>query len=240
MDCIFLHGWGVTNKVWREFATKLSGFDNILTPCLYAIARKSKDKGFKSIAETLSKTIKKNSILIAWSIGGLVALRLLRATTKIRAVVFIASTPCFVNQKNWQNVIKRNDLIQLKKRFANDMWGTLNYFAGLIAYGDINSSQTNKYIRQHLVEEKQNEILSFWLTALEENDQRNQFAELEIPSRIILGQNDVLIKPQIKDQVEVLNPSIHCEIIKNCGHAPFVSRTKETHNLIYKFLNERL
>ena len=82
MDCIFLHGWGVTNKVWREFATKLSGFDNILTPCLYAIARKSKDKGFKSIAETLSKTIKKNSVLIAWSIGGLVALRLLRATTK--------------------------------------------------------------------------------------------------------------------------------------------------------------
>ena len=110
----------------------------------------------------------------------------------------------------------------------------------LIAYGDINSSQTNKYIQEHLVEEKQNEILSFWLTALEENDQRNQFAELEIPSRIILGQNDVLIKPQIKDQVEVLNPSIHCEIIKNCGHAPFVSRTKETHNLIYKFLNERL
>ena len=87
MDCIFLHGWGVTNKVWREFATKLRGFDNILTPCLYAIARKSKDKGFKSIAETLSKTIKKNSVIIAWSTGGLVALRLLGITTKIRAVM---------------------------------------------------------------------------------------------------------------------------------------------------------
>lgn len=240
MDCIFLHGWGVTNKVWQQFATKFSSFDNILTPSFYAIARKSKDTGFESLAETLSKTIKKDSVLIAWSIGGLVALRLLRMTTKIRAAIFIASTPCFVNRKDWQHVIKRNDLIQLKKRFTSDMLGTLNYFAGLVAYGDINSLQTKKYIQQYLVEEKQNEILSFWLTALDENDQRNQFAELEIPSCIILGQNDVLIKPQIKDQVEALNTNIDCEIIKNCGHAPFISRAKETHNLIYNFLNERI
>ena len=65
MDCIFLHGWGVTNKVWQQFATKLSGVDNILPPCLYAIARNSKDKGFKSIAEPLSKTIKKQLAIIS-------------------------------------------------------------------------------------------------------------------------------------------------------------------------------
>ena len=59
MDCILLHGWGVTNKVWQGFATKLNGFDNILTPCLYDVSKNSKNQGFSSLARALSKIIKK-------------------------------------------------------------------------------------------------------------------------------------------------------------------------------------
>ena len=61
MDCILLHGWGVTNQVWQGFVEKLEGFDNILNPCLYDITRKSKDKGFGFVASSLSKTIKKDT-----------------------------------------------------------------------------------------------------------------------------------------------------------------------------------
>tara|TARA_B100000929_G_scaffold92088_1_gene72298 strand:- start:7183 stop:7923 length:741 start_codon:yes stop_codon:yes gene_type:complete len=240
MDCILLHGWGVTNQVWEGFITKFDGFDNILTPCLYSIARQSKDKSFKSVAKTLSKIIKKDSVLVTWSIGGLIALRLLPLTKKVKAIIFIASTPCFLNQEGWPNVIQKDKLDELKRRFFKNEKGTLSYFSGLITNGDINPSQSSKYVRQYLVKERQNEILSFWLNELEADDQRKQFATMGIPSHTILGENDVLIKSKIKNQIENLNSSSHCTIIQDCGHTPFVSKPKETYNLIYQFLNERI
>jgi pimeloyl-[acyl-carrier protein] methyl ester esterase len=91
-----------------------------------------------------------------------------------------------------------------------------------------------------LAAEKQSQILSSWLSELEKIDQRDQFAALEIPVQIILGQNDILIKSNIQNQIRQLNPYTHCSIIKDCGHAPFISRPDETYNVINKFLNERI
>ena len=240
MDCILLHGWGVTNKVWQGFATKLNGFDNILTPCLYDISKKSKGQGFRPVAKALSKIIKQDSVVVAWSIGGLIALRLMPLTTKIKAIIFIASPPCFINKKEWPNVIQKNKLDELKNRFSENTKGALNHFSGLVAAGDAFSSKINKHIRQSLAKETQKEILSCWLREIEVDDQRNQFMKMEIPSNIILGQNDALIKPRIKNQMEALNINTHCVIIENCGHAPFISKPAETNNIVHQFLNESM
>ena len=91
-----------------------------------------------------------------------------------------------------------------------------------------------------MAKETQKEILSCWLREMETDDQRNQFIKMEIPSNIILGQNDVFIKSRIKNQMEALNINTHCVIIENCGHAPFISKPAETYNIVYQFLNERM
>ena len=240
LNCVLLHGWGVSNNVWKSFVLKLNDFENVYTPCLYNIYRHSNDQGFETAAKALSKKIKKNSIVIAWSIGGLIALRLMALTTKVRAIIFIASSPCFINKEGWPNVINKNSLSELKKRFSSDAAGGLKHFAGLVAYGDKSSSVTNKTIRQYLAAEKQSQILSSWLSELEKIDQRDQFAALEIPAQFILGQNDILVKSNIQNQIRQLNPYAHRSIIKDCGHAPFISRPDETYNVINKFLNERI
>ena len=240
MDCILLHGWGVTNKVWQGFATKLNGFDNILMPCLYDVSKNSKNQGFSSLARALSKIIKKDSIVVAWSIGGLIALRLMPLTTKIKAIIFIASSPCFINKEDWSNVIQTNKLDELKNRFSENTKGALNHFSGLVATGDEFPSKINKHIRQNLAKETQKEILSCWLREMEIDDQRNQFIKMEIPSNIILGQNDVLIKSKIQYQMEELNPNAYCTIVENCGHAPFISKPLQTYNLVQRFLNDKI
>lgn len=240
LNCVLLHGWGVSNNVWKSFILKLSNFENIYTPCLYDIYGHSNDWRFEAAAKALRKKIKKNSIVIAWSIGGLIALRLMALTTRVRAIIFIASSPCFINKEGWPNVIHKNSLSELKKRFSSDAAAGLKHFAGLVAYGDMSSSVTNKTIRQYLAAEKQTQILSSWLNELEKTDQRDRFAALEIPVQIILGQNDILIKSNIQNQIRQLNPYTHNSIIKDCGHAPFISRPDETYKVINKFLNERI
>ena len=240
MDCILLHGWGVTHRVWQGFVAKFNGFDNVLMPCLYDISKKSKDKGFGSIADTLSRIIKKDSVVIAWSIGGLIALRLMPLTKKIKAVIFIASTPCFLNKEEWPNAIQKNKLDELTKRFSEDTKSALNNFSGLVAAGDPAPLETNKYIRKNLAKETEKEILSCRLREMGADDQRKKFMEIEIPSNMILGRNDVLIKHKIQNQMKALNPNTQISIVENCGHAPFISKPTATYDLMHHFLNEKV
>tara|TARA_Y100000748_G_scaffold96945_1_gene80796 strand:+ start:1031 stop:1771 length:741 start_codon:yes stop_codon:yes gene_type:complete len=240
MDCFLLHGWGVTNLIWEKFSPNFNLFKNIYTPCLYGPIVKSEGTSLESISEALSKIIKNDSILVAWSISGLIALKLLGMSSKIKAVVFIASTPCFINKHRWHNVIDTKDLEELKKKFANNTRSSLNHFASLVAHGDTQASKTNKAVRRYLAHERNKNSLSSWLNELETTDFRKILAFINIPCFFIFGENDILIKSRINKQVECLMPEAKCTTIKNCGHAPFISQPEVTYKLISEFLNERI
>jgi len=237
LDCMLLHGWGVSNTVWREFAGRLSYFDRVSTPCLYEAASKTNDNKFESIATELSKKINTDCVVIAWSMGGLIATCLERQTDKLKAIIFIASTPCFVNKEGWLNTIDKESISDLQHRLSNNPAAALEYFAGLIAHGDVAAKKTNKVIRHHLVDEKHSAILSSWLIEMQEVDQRNEFAALKIPTRVLLGEDDVFINSRIKNQLKQLNPNMQCTVLRGCGHAPFISMSEETNKIISGFVS---
>ncbi len=239
MDCVLLHGWGATNKVWSNFAGSLESFNNVSAPCLYQSARKTKDNKFESIAKVLSEKIDSDAIIIAWSIGGLVATPLAKLTSKIKAVIFIASAPCFVNKNNWSNVIDQESIESLHVSLSKDTKETLNYFAGLIAHGDESVKTTNKVVRSSLADEKHKEVLYSWLVQMQETDQREMFAGLKLPAQFIIGEKDSLIKSKIEKQIKHLNPNIESVVINNCGHAPFLSKQDQTNKIISEFINAK-
>jgi len=239
MDCVLLHGWGASNTIWNDFSKLLNGFNSISKPCLYEATAKTKDNAFESIAAELNDSINADTVLVAWSIGGLIATPLAKLTDKIKAVVFITSTPCFVNKKDWGNAIDKEGIDDLQIRLAKDTGSALEYFAGLIAYGDVSVKETNKTIRNNLAHEKHSAILSSWLTQMLEADQRNKFSELDLPMQIILAENDSLINSKIENQLKQLNPNIVCEAINKSGHAPFISKQAETIKIINGFINAK-
>jgi pimeloyl-[acyl-carrier protein] methyl ester esterase len=239
LDCILLHGWGVSNGVWQDFSDQLKGFNKVSTPSLYEIASNTEDNKLESIAAALSEKINADSIVVAWSIGGLIATHMAKLTNKIKAVIFIASTPCFINKKNWPNVIDRNNICNLQKKLLKNTENTLEYFAGLIAHGDIPIKNTNKFLRGNLANEKYKIMLSDWLTQMQETDQRKEFAELNIPALLILGENDSLINSKMESQIKQLNFNIEHKAVKDCGHAPFISKREETIKIINDFINAK-
>ncbi len=239
LDCMLLHGWGVSNTVWHEFAGRLNCFNNISTPCLYEVASNTKDNKFESIATALSKTINTDCIVIAWSIGGLIATRLAELTDKIKTIIFIASTPCFVNKADWLYTIDRNSINDLQQKLSNNPVTALEYFAGLIAQGDISSKKTNRNIRKNLANNNYSTILSSWLIEAQQTDQRNEFAALKIPTQVLLGEHDALISSQIEKQIKQLSPNTQCALLSDCGHAPFISKPEETHKIINEFISAK-
>jgi len=239
MACLLLHGWGVSNTLWQDFADRLTGFNQIAMPCLYKISEEAKDNQFESIAATLSEKLNSNSVVIAWSIGGLIAAHMAKLTDKVKAIIFIASTPCFVNKENWLNAIDKKNIEALKNNLRRDTNSTLEYFSGLIAHGDASVKQTNETIRNHLAENKNKAVLATWLDQMQKTDQRNKWAEIKLPLQMILGGNDSLINLKTEFQIKELNPNIEVQVIKNCGHAPFLSKQQDTIKIINNFIDAK-
>ncbi|GJM04722.1 MAG: pimeloyl-[acyl-carrier protein] methyl ester esterase [marine bacterium B5-7] len=240
LNCILLHGWGINRTIWGGLSSRLNSFDSIDNICLYTIAEEVKASGVDALASYLKDRVKNNTVIVAWSFGGLVATRLASFSNKIKAIVYIASPPCFINTPDWNNVLDTKSISELQRNLLNNPKKTIEYFAGLVAHGDEDVKKTIKTIKPCLAEEKDRQVLSFWLKELLEQDQRKIFSALNIPIQHLLAEHDALISPEIINQLKQLRPQMECEVIKNSCHAPFVGRPQEIINSIDGFISARL
>ncbi|MCG8378633.1 MAG: alpha/beta fold hydrolase [Proteobacteria bacterium] len=232
-----LHGWGINHTVWKTFSSRLTGFDKIISPCLYDVADQINDSSLMSLANETGSNIKNDCVVIGWSLGGLIALYLATMFKKVKGVIFITSTPKFVNNDNWLFTIDISDHRELYRNLTENHDQTVRYFSQLVAHGDTSAKQTIKYLSSHLTKSKYNNTLRFWLNELEQLDLRQQFCKLSIPALILLANNDALIKWGISDQLRILNPDLGIKNLPDCGHAPFISKERETTKLIKDFID---
>lgn len=239
MNALLLHGWGTENTVWEEAQNSFSVFDSFLSPCLYDIVKKHKNSDLDSIASDLSGSIGPDTVVLAWSLGGLIATSLQNLSDKVKAIVFIASSPCFVNKEGWQNVIDISNIKDLQVRLECNTTKALQYFSGLVVHGDVKPKETNKILRQHLTNEENKGILIAWLHQMKSIDFRKNFAEINCPVLVISGENDSLFKAGIENDLKQLNQNIESRVIKDCGHAPFLGKQSETSMIINEFINAK-
>ena len=237
MECLLLHGWGTKQSVWNKLIVRLKGFESIDAPCLYQVARQTNDYEFKSIATELSDSISNDCVVISWSIGGLIAMPLQQLSKNIKAIILIASAPCFVNKGEWSNVIDEKGIRALKLKLNKNTTDALDYFSGLIAHGDKKPKDMMKQLREHMADERDNEILSSWLDQMITTDQRNCFSEIDCPVKMILAENDSLIHSAIETDLKLLNPNVDICVMEGCGHAPHVSMPEQTSVFIKEFID---
>lgn len=239
LNCILLHGWGFNKTIWDYFIDNLNGFDQVDAVCLYTLAEEAKAHGVEALASCLKEKIQIDTVIIAWSFGGLIATRLASLSGKIKGIVYIASTPCFVNKPDWNNVLDKKSISGLQSNLLRDPKKTIEYFAGLIAHGDKDAKKIITTIRSNFANEKYSGILFSWLNDLIEQDQRKEFAALSIPTQHVLAEGDGLISPGIIKQLKQLRPKMECRIIKNSCHASFISQPQETINILDGFISEQ-
>ena len=232
-----LHGWGINHTVWKTFSSRLTGFDKIISPCLYDVADQINDSSLMSLANETGSNIKNDCVVIGWSLGGLIALYLATMFKKVKGVIFITSTPKFVNNGNWLFTIDISDHQDLYRNLTENHDQAVRYFSQLIAHGDVSAKQTINYLSSHLTERKYNNTLLSWLNELEQSDLRHQLSALSVPTLILLANNDALIKPDISVQLKKLNPNLNIKTLYECGHAPFISKERETTKLIKDFID---
>lgn len=242
MDLVLIHGWGFNHRVWRNFIPHVK--DQWRVTCIdlpgYGSAENKDDShsdqgSIDQIVNNINSGIPGNAIVFAWSLGGTVAMKLAQRRSDIKALVLLASSPCFLKKQDWQHGVKPADFSKLVSQLSKDKIKTLQTFAGLVAMGDAHPRQTLNELNEHLVNDvPDQETLMSGLEILRDEDLRQDLIKQHCPIGIIFGEKDILVKCSTGDAIQATRPDIHTIEISETGHAPFLSRPQETADALMK------
>jgi len=238
---VLLPGWGFNHAVWDSMSAILRKA-SIQTCCpdlQIAVDRagKTSEWSIDDYIDPLMKVLTSPCVLVGWSLGGLVAIRLARHLPgTIRAVVLLASTPCFYRRYDWPYGILETGFANLAKRIDRRLQTGLSYFCDLVACGDTAPRKTTGILRRAVIDDR--ELLLHGLHVLAHEDLRRDLSAMTCPVAIILGANDKMLDPAVVEEINRLRPDAYHAIIRNTGHAPFIQCVDETILHIREFLYE--
>lgn len=234
---VLIHGWGFDSRIWQTLQTKFSDA-NIITIDLpgYGDQLDNKTKwNIDSLAEDIITRTPENAIWLGWSLGGLLALcAALREPTHIRAIMTIATTPCFTQRADWGYAMPEDTFNTFKQSCMDDPKQCLNEFKRLVAFGADKPSA--KHIRSQECDVNATTLLS-GLEILEHTDLRIELKNIQCPVHYILAENDALIPKTANEQIKLLSAANETELIYDAPHCLPLSHphviAKQLETMIY-------
>ena len=246
-DVVLLHGWGMHGGLWGQFKSLLA--EKVKTHTLdlpgYGFSKDIKNEftldAITDVVEQYIKNINKPVNLIAWSLGGLIALNVLqRKKIKIEKLILIAATPSFTKKQDWENGIEQSVFDEFSCSLKQDYKKTLKRFLSLQTRGSELAREELRELNQQLNSRGEPNIkaLESGLAILSNTDLRSDDKN-NVAAMIVLGEKDTLIPLSVKNEFEKIFPNSEIVILEKTGHAPFLSQAEYCAEKIKNFINEK-
>ncbi|WP_404360654.1 pimeloyl-ACP methyl ester esterase BioH [Methylotuvimicrobium sp. KM1] len=237
---VLVHGWAMHSGIWRDFAEQLAQTRRVVCVDLpgHGLSAEMPEFTLESVCEQLSRIVDSKACWIGWSLGGSVSLAMARLFPEaVSSVVLLASNPCFVENADWPGM-PENQLDLFAKNLSVDCESTLLRFLSLQINGLPEFKTLSKKLSAALRESRMPtaKTLQDGLTVLKQADLRQVLAELRLPVAAMLGEKDTLVPVRIGEAMQAINPYLHLSVIKNAGHAPFLSHRPELIESLNEFL----
>ena len=229
---VLLHGWGLNHAVWQQLLPQLTEQFSVLTPDLPGfglVAYYPEPYSLADVAAIVAEQIPAGSLVLGWSLGGLVATQIaLDYPDKVAALALVASSPCFVAGDDWPGMAPLV-LSQFAAALAKDVALTIERFLAIQALGSDTARQEIKLLKQALLTLPlpQPAALAGGLTLLAEDDLRPRLAELLMPVAGCFGRLDSLVPVAMVEKLQLLLPQAALTILPKASHAPFISHPAE-------------
>lgn len=192
------------------------------------------------IANAISDEIKENTILVGWSLGGLLAQYLAcQQHPNMIGLMTIASTPKFQMAENWPG-IKPEVLQMFMTQLEQNHHKTLSRFIGIQMMGVKNAKQLIKEITNAIEVHPAPNIraLSEGLKILQNADIRSKLKDITIPSLRTYGRLDSLVPYAAVNKIQHLHPNSQHLIFKHASHAPFLTDAKQFSKHVVDFIEQ--
>jgi len=241
-DLVLLHGWGMNRRIWDPLVEALQDRFRVHRVDLPGHGESPWDASMATLerwSRAVLEVAPDGAVWVGWSLGGLVMLQAAsREPHRLRALVGIAATPCFVRRRDWRTAMQPGLLEQFSEQLAQDREATLGRFLALQFQGVEEGRSLSRKTRERLaaLPAPQPEALATGLELLRKSDLRAVLGELELPLLWLLGEQDRLVPPVLADALSRLAPGVTIRRISGAGHAPFLSHPQQVAGSIRRFL----
>jgi pimeloyl-[acyl-carrier protein] methyl ester esterase len=241
---IFLHGWGMNHLVWSSTIESLSQLDpsrEMMALDLpgYGIDVKHNDAlCLVDMANKLAQKIETRAVIVGWSLGGMVALKLAEMfPEKVEKLVLIASTPKFMQQQDWPGI--KPEVLQLfSAQLKNEHRKVIERFLAIQAMGSKTARSDIKVLKDKILSLPLPNIsvLEKGLDILQHEDLRESYSNCNVPISMLFGRLDSLVPASQVDLLRTLLPTAEINVLAHASHAPFISHPAETLSFLIESL----
>ena len=218
INVVFISGLGVCPTIAVDFLKNILQDINCIClsyPDSQSILGGTAQEKLSCIAEILNKKIPKNSVLVGWSLGGLIA-SMLMATfpEKYRGLITICSTPKFVENGNWKG-ISCDNIYAFEKMAQDDVSLLIDKFVRLILFPYAGKKDLNEKLSKLMLDHD----FMFYFDLLLKADIRNFFSFSLNRSLHFYGDNDAVLPITVTENYSSTD-NIH--IVKGQGICHFI------------------
>lgn len=262
---LFIHGWGMHGGMWGGVLDELNKQHRVLAVDLpghgYSKAGKREERREKgqdpvllfplppsplsldAIVDQLAAQFSDVEALTVcgWSLGGQIALRwAMRHPDRVKRLVLVSSTPCFVQQADWQCAMHADILAAFAAALRQDYAATLRRFLALQVRGSEQEREQLATLRSSLQSRGEPDMaaLEAGLGILRDADLRMDLAKIGTPVLVIGGVRDTLTPMSASEYMAAHLPAAQLATIAGAAHAPFLSHRAEFVKHVADFLHE--
>ena len=237
-NILLLTGWGATCTIWEWIIPALDGRCQI--NCVPPSWEQKKEFGSLSeldiYVNNLAKSLHSPVQIIAWSMGGQIAIRLAsRYPELVSSICFLSSVPVFVSEDDENEGIDFDWFCAFERDFEKSPLSTLKKFLVLQVKNDEFAKQTLQKIKsESSFDQYDFAECKFGLDLLKINSM-DDLLKLTCEKYFIHGDADAVVN--INSAVHAANLSNSaCYTIQGAGHAPHVSHASQVGDIINRHL----
>lgn len=234
---VFIHGWLANKTLWQTWIeTYFSSFRVTLLelpghgnrPSL--VADTTQETLLTAWQNDLIAQLPEKSTLIGWSLGGLLAQNIaITHPERVEKLILLASSPCFVQQDNWQTALSLNEFSRYLTDIHTDPDNLFKSFILLESLGSPKPKRTFVQVTQSLFPITANhQALTQGLQLLNQVDLRAQLVQITTPTLWLLAEADAIVPIELANQLVQLNPQAQIHRLPHCGHLPFLTEAEQT------------
>lgn len=232
LPLVLLHGWGFHAEIFSPLVPLLEKeFELILVDLPgFGKSRLSSDQDydFLLLIARLSEIVPQAAYWLGWSLGGLLTAGVaLHYPGKVRGLIQMATTPCFVAHPDWPGVPLAT-LHAFYKNLMQDTQKTLTQFMALQVFQVENHKVVLEKIKQQMSLYPPNlKALMQSVELLKTVDLRAEMSHIYCPVLAIFGRLDALVPCQVAAFMQTAMPQAKIVMLPQAGHIPFLSHPEE-------------
>ncbi len=244
---LFLHGFGVNSRIWRQQVKYFSENYQVLAVDLPGHGQSDwQNVNLADIAEDIEfllGTVGCQDIgILASSFGGLVALKMFEVNRKrIKFFIFAGSQPKFCTADDYPFGLEARRIAKLAVQLKSDYPSMINIFFRSLFTPQERSTRRFKWVQTFRKTDfvPRKEALLVFLSILEKEDLRDIFYSHNLPILFINGSQDYICQKSFYEGLEKKIPLASFFWFKDCGHFPFISKPHEFNRAVAGFLENQ-